>query len=64
MFPGGIEYIVRERQEYFLQEAERMRLIKSLQQQKGDEPSRFWDIAQFWDIAHGCKTQKMVNFII
>ena len=41
MFPGGLEFIAHERRKEFLREAERMRLINSLQRQKSQERRNF-----------------------
>lgn len=41
MFPGSIEFIMYERQKDLLQEAERMRLINTLQRQKLNEPKTY-----------------------
>jgi len=41
MFPSGIEFIMRERQKAFIQEAEQRRLINMLQRQKLNEPKAY-----------------------
>ena len=47
MFPSGIEFIVQERQKDFQREAERMRLINSLQQQKLNDPKLYQKVT-YW----------------
>jgi hypothetical protein len=47
MFPGALEFIVHERRKEFLQEAERMRLINSLQRQKSKEQRNFWIVVNW-----------------
>lgn len=47
MFPGGIEYVVEERQKDFLREAERMRLINSLQRRRSNEREKFREVVNW-----------------
>jgi hypothetical protein len=48
MFPGGLEFIIHERRKMLLREAERMRLINSLQRQKSKKRRIFWIVVNWW----------------
>jgi hypothetical protein len=47
MFPGGIEYVAEERRKDFLREAERMRLINSLQRRRSNEREKFREVVNW-----------------
>ena len=47
MFPGGIEYVAEERRKDFLREAERIRLINSLEYQRSRERRNFWKVVHW-----------------
>ena len=47
MFPVGIEYVAEERQKDFLREAERMRLINSLQRRRSNEREKFREVVNW-----------------
>jgi hypothetical protein len=50
MFPGGIEFVIGERQKDFLREAERMRLVKTLQHQRFNEPKLYKKVTHWLGI--------------
>jgi hypothetical protein len=45
MLLHGYEFIARERQKALLQEAEHLRLLKSLEPQQINRPNYFWQVA-------------------